>query len=66
MKVDFRCAEYREDKVVADQELIRQILDVGIRRTARSTGIDSKTVMLITRRQAVKPTTLATIMKFFT
>ena len=49
--VDFRCAEYRQGKVIADEELIRQILKFGIRRTARAASVDSKTVMLITHHE---------------
>jgi hypothetical protein len=49
---------------VADQELRRQIGEIGIRKTARATKTDSKTVMLISRGERVKPTTLAKILQF--
>jgi hypothetical protein len=63
--VDFRCAEYREGKAVADEQLIQQILDFGVRATARATETDSKTVMLITHREPVKSNTLAPLIDFF-
>src|SRR6266851_9236716 len=62
--VDFRCAEYSDGKTVADQELRQKIAEIGIRKTARSTNIDSKTVMLISRGERVKPNTLAKVIEF--
>src|SRR5579864_5270981 len=63
--VDFQCAEYSDGKTVADEELKRQILEFGIRKTARATRTDSKTIMLIARRERVKPSTLAKLREFF-
>jgi predicted regulator of amino acid metabolism with ACT domain len=75
--VDFRCREYSDGKTVADQELRQQIIEIGIRKTARATKTDSKTVMLITRGEVraeklgfrmfsmrVKPNTLAKLAEF--
>jgi hypothetical protein len=62
--VDFQCTEYSDGKTVADQELRRRIAEIGIRKTARATKTDSKTVMLISRGERVKPTTLAKILQF--
>ena len=62
--VDFHCAEYSDGKTVADQELRKRIVEIGIRRTARATRIDSKTIMLISRGERVKPSTLATVAEF--
>ena len=62
--VEFRCTEYREGTVVADDALIQQILDYGI-RAARATGMDSKTVILIKHRQPVKANMLGQVMNFF-
>jgi hypothetical protein len=62
--VDFRCREYSDGKTVADQELRQQIIEIGIRKTARATKTDSKTVMLITRGERVKPNTLAKLAEF--
>ena len=59
--VDFQCAEYSDGKTLADEELRKQILETGIRRTARITKTDSKTIMLIVRRERVKPSTLANV-----
>ena len=53
--VDFTCAEYSGGKMVADKGTIERILEVGIRRVARNSGVDRKTVALIVRGKAVKP-----------
>jgi len=63
--VDFHCAEYSDGKTVADQELRKRILEIGIRKTARATKTDSKTIMLISRGERVKPSTLTKILQFF-
>ena len=63
--VDFHCPEYSDGKTVADQELRRRIVEIGIRKTARATKTDSKTIMLISRGERVKPSTLAKILQFF-
>jgi hypothetical protein len=62
--VDFKCTEYSDGKTVADQELRRRILEIGIRKTARDTKTDSKTVMLISRGERVKSSTLAQVREF--
>ena len=61
--VDFRCVEYSDGKAVADVELQERIKRIGIRRVARNTGIHTDTVMLITRGQGVKPSTLAKLVR---
>ena len=62
--VDFQCAEYSDGKTVADQELRERIVEMGIRKTARATKTDSKTIMLISRGERVKPSTLAKVSEF--
>jgi hypothetical protein len=62
--VDFVCAEYSDGKLSADAELRKRIAEVGIRKTARATKMDSKTIMLISRGEKVKPTTLAKVSSF--
>lgn len=57
----FKCGEYSDRKTVADDELRRRIMEIGIRKTARTTQTDSKTVMLISRGECVKPSTLAKV-----
>lgn len=57
--VDFVSPEYGEDKAAADEELRRRIIERGIRKTARATGLDSTTVMMISRGGRVKSSTLA-------
>jgi hypothetical protein len=61
--VDFRCAEY-DGMTVADGETREQIIRIGIRKTARATKIDSKTVMLIVQGKPVKPNTLLKVVRF--
>jgi hypothetical protein len=63
--VDFHCSEYSDGKTVANEELREQILEFGIRKTARATNTDSKTIMLISKRERVKPNTLAKAGEFF-
>jgi hypothetical protein len=62
--VDFRCVEYSDGKTIADPDFRQQIIDVGIRKVARATQTDSKTIMLISRGGRVKPSTLAKVRKF--
>ena len=57
--VDFQCAEYSDGKTVADEELRKRIIEFGIRKTARFTEADGKTIMQISRGERVKPSTLA-------
>jgi hypothetical protein len=62
--VDFRCKEYTDGKLVADEETRKRIVEIGIRKTARETNIDSKTIMTIVRQEAVKASTLAKVLRF--
>jgi hypothetical protein len=62
--VDFRCMEYRNGKVIANKEIIEQIVKFGIRKVERGTGIHRETIILITKGKAVKPITLSKIIKF--
>ncbi len=62
--VDFRCAEYGDGRAVADQEVKRQIIEIGIRKVARGTRVDSKTAMLISRGAPVKRITLVKVIRF--
>jgi hypothetical protein len=62
--VDFRCAEYRDGKAVADEETRKRVARIGIRKTARETNIDSKTIMRISRGEPVKPITLTKVVGF--
>ena len=63
--VDFHCTEYSDGKTVADEELRKRILEFGIRKAARATNTDSKTIMLIAKGERVKPSTLAKVREFF-
>jgi hypothetical protein len=61
-RVDFRCAEYSDGEVVADQETRRRIAEVGIRKVARISGVTRETVALIVQQKRVKPATLAKVL----
>jgi hypothetical protein len=63
--VDFHCTEYSDGKTVADEELRKRILEFGIRKAARATNTDSKTIMLSAKSERVKPSTLAKVREFF-
>ena len=43
---------------------VERILEVGIRRVARNSGVDRNTVALIAHGEAVKPRTFRKIVKF--
>ncbi len=62
--VDFRCAEYTDGKVVADEETRKQIREIGIRKVARATGMNRETIALIAQEKRVKPVTLARVLRF--
>jgi hypothetical protein len=62
--VDFKCAEYADGKVVADKETRERIVEVGIRKVARATGINKETVLFISQGKPVKAITLAKVMRF--
>lgn len=61
---DFHCAEYSDGKTVADPDIRERIIEIGIRKTALATRTDSKTVMLISKGERVKPNTLAKVIGF--
>jgi hypothetical protein len=63
--VDFQCTEYSDGKTLADEELKKRIVEFGVRKTARATNTDSKTIMLIKKGERVKPNTLAKVREFF-
>ena len=62
--VDFRCSEYSDGKTLAEPDVRKRIVEIGIRKTARATKTDSKTIMLISRGERVKHSTLARVREF--
>jgi len=62
--VDFRCTEYTSVKVVADSEVRKKIIEIGIRKVARESKVDRKTVVLIAKGGRVKAKTLAKVVEF--
>jgi hypothetical protein len=62
--VDFVCAEYSDGKMVADDKTRKQIKTIGVRKTARESGVDRETVAIIANGKAVKSSTLAKVMTY--
>jgi hypothetical protein len=62
--VDFRCAEYADGKMKADEETRERIVEIGIRKVARETGINRETVALVANGKSVKAVTLRKIGAF--
>jgi hypothetical protein len=62
--VDFRCREYSDGKVIADKAIRERIVERGIRKMVRLTGIHSDTITLIANGKPVKPKTLAKVVGF--
>lgn len=56
--VDFRCAEYSDGKMVADQDTRTRIIKIGIREVARQSGLDRETVAFVARGNPIKAITL--------
>ena len=53
--------EYSDGKVVADEETRKRIIEIGIRRVARVSGVNRETVALVAGRQPVKASTFAKV-----
>ena len=62
--VDFRCAEYSDGKLIANVQIRERIAEIGIRKTARMTQVDSKTITAIVRGEPVKRITFAKVVRF--
>ncbi len=62
--VDFVYAEYSPGQTVAGKKVRKRIVEIGIKKIARETGIDRNTLRLIARGKPVKPKTLAQVMGF--
>lgn len=62
--VDFRCAEYSDGKVVADGQIRQRIKEIGIRKIARSAGVNRETVTLIAQNHRVKTATLEKVLRW--
>ena len=62
--VDFRCAEYVDGKIKADAATRKRIVEIGIRKVARETGINRETVALVANDGTVKPRTMRKIADF--
>jgi hypothetical protein len=53
-EVDYRCRVYSNGKLSADAETQNKISAIGIRKVARESGLDRKTVRLIATGGIVK------------
>jgi hypothetical protein len=52
--VDFRCTEYVQGKTIASDRIRKRIVEVGIRKVARMTGIHRETVALMATGKSVE------------
>jgi hypothetical protein len=62
--VDFRCSEYFDGKMKADEETRKRVVDIGIRKIARETGVNRETVALVANGKTVKSRTFRKIVDF--
>jgi len=62
--VDFVCREYSDGKVVADAGVRKRIMEVGIRKVARGSGVNRETVAIIAKGNPVKVGTLSKVACF--
>jgi hypothetical protein len=59
--VDFRCAEYADGKMKADEATRKRIVEIGIRKIARESGINRETISLVANGKKVKSRTFRKI-----
>jgi hypothetical protein len=59
--MDDACIRYDRGRVAANESLIAEIKERGLRRTTKQTGLDRKTIRAILNRAKVKASTLAKV-----
>jgi hypothetical protein len=62
--VDYRCTEYADGKTIAEPDTRKQIVEIGIRRVAKCSGVNRETVALIAKGNRVKPGTLFKVVRY--
>jgi hypothetical protein len=59
--IDDVCIHYDGGRVAANKSLVAEIIARGLRRAARATGLDRKTIRAVLKRKPVKASTLAKV-----
>jgi hypothetical protein len=59
--IDDMCIHYDNGRVAATDSLVREISTRGLRKTAKETGLDRKTIRAVLNGKRVKATTLAKV-----
>jgi hypothetical protein len=59
--IDDVCIHYDGERVAANESLIAEIRERGLRRTTKEKGLDRKTIRAILNGKKVKPSTLAKV-----
>ena len=59
--IDDECIHYDGGRVAANESLIAEITERGLRKTTKLTGLDRKTIREILRGKRVKASTLAKV-----
>jgi hypothetical protein len=57
--IDDACIQYDGGRVAANDSLIAEIKELGLRKMTKQTGLDRKTIRAIVKGQKVKAPTLA-------
>jgi hypothetical protein len=59
--IDDACIRYDGGRVVANESLIAEINERGLRKTTKQTGLDRKTIRAVLNGKKVKASTLAKV-----
>ena len=59
--IDDMCIHYDGGRVAANEPLIEEIRDQGLRKTTKKTGLDRKTIRRILNRKKIKASTLVNL-----
>jgi hypothetical protein len=59
--IDDACIRYDGGRVVANESIIAEIKERGLRKTTKQTGLDRKTIRAILKKRKVKVSTLAKV-----
>ncbi len=59
--IDDMCIHYDGGRVAANETLIAEVSERGLRKTTKETGLDRKTIRAILKGKKVKASTLAKV-----